>query len=450
MVKLTVLFLVALLGISNAYGATAYVKKGIELNVRSGPGKSYPVVTKLQGNEAVEVVSLDSKASGWIEINTQDGNRGYVSMLYLTGDYEQAFSNERTIAKSRRSAPTNIEFLNNLFALEWIAILILASVLALEFVIIHAVRKYDDDFDKPLLHYLIFFIGATVTVPICLMAVQLQKYNVGLMPRIIYFLLLLSACVITMHGGWGIRRCGMIDGERHRNANRHIGQFLMFMMWLLIMRSVWDSVISPIIDMSGSFTDQNYGIVGFIVALIIMAVIMGSVLFVFLYVITPRLLHIIGNNAITFTTLVLWWAMNMIGYNWIDVNFDNVGWIAALFVSGMTSLGVLSIVMNSFSESRCPMCHFFEGYQSNMVDHGISSRTTKSWESMNEMSITPEHSGAAVSEAKRLISKVEYTHSWTTEHTCRRCGCVWTLTHSESAGSHSSEMQRKWKETWVQ
>ncbi|MGE5417634.1 MAG: SH3 domain-containing protein [Acidobacteriota bacterium] len=54
-----------------------YTKPGIpKANVRSGPGTSYPIVTKLNPGEAAQYVS---ERSGWYCIKTKGGKAGWVS-----------------------------------------------------------------------------------------------------------------------------------------------------------------------------------------------------------------------------------------------------------------------------------------------------------------------------------------------------------------------------------
>ena len=61
--------------------ATSYVKvsKGEFLNVRSGPGTSYPIVAKLTRGQSVTVVAR----SNGIWYKTQDGY--FISETYLSG-----------------------------------------------------------------------------------------------------------------------------------------------------------------------------------------------------------------------------------------------------------------------------------------------------------------------------------------------------------------------------
>jgi uncharacterized protein YgiM (DUF1202 family) len=52
-----------------------------ELNIRSGAGKNYAVVTKAGKNEKVTIIS---KQGNWTEIETENGEKGYVASEYLS------------------------------------------------------------------------------------------------------------------------------------------------------------------------------------------------------------------------------------------------------------------------------------------------------------------------------------------------------------------------------
>ena len=59
---------------------TKYVNAN-ELNIRSGAGKDFEVVTKATKNEKVNVISENGN---WTEIETENGTKGFVSSKYLS------------------------------------------------------------------------------------------------------------------------------------------------------------------------------------------------------------------------------------------------------------------------------------------------------------------------------------------------------------------------------
>ena len=60
-----------------------YVGDITELNLRSGKGVTYPVITTLTAGDAVLVTST---AGDWTKIRTADGTEGWVASRYLTGE----------------------------------------------------------------------------------------------------------------------------------------------------------------------------------------------------------------------------------------------------------------------------------------------------------------------------------------------------------------------------
>lgn len=57
------------------------VVQGTSLNVRSGPGPDYYIVTTVSGGTEMEC--LDDEEGSWIHVRTPDGKEGYVSKTYV-------------------------------------------------------------------------------------------------------------------------------------------------------------------------------------------------------------------------------------------------------------------------------------------------------------------------------------------------------------------------------
>ena len=92
------------------------------------------------------------------------------------------------------------------------------------------------------------------------------------------------------------------------------------------------------------------------------------------------------------------------------------------------------------------MCHNCNADQTKLTDEGVSYSTHTSWENMSDSNIRTRHSGASVSDARRLVRTTVGTHNWTTEHTCPNCGCKWDISHSEEVSRNSRELERRWTE----
>jgi len=65
----------------------ATVVKANRVNVRSGPGKDFPVMSQMARGTAVTTIS-DPLADGWTRVRLADGRTGYVASPYLNGRRE--------------------------------------------------------------------------------------------------------------------------------------------------------------------------------------------------------------------------------------------------------------------------------------------------------------------------------------------------------------------------
>lgn len=74
-----------------ATGQTATVVNANYLNVRSGPGVSYNVVTVIARGTVVELVGFRNASATWVKVRLANGVQGWVNASYLQSSYP--FSN---------------------------------------------------------------------------------------------------------------------------------------------------------------------------------------------------------------------------------------------------------------------------------------------------------------------------------------------------------------------
>ena len=80
------------------------------LNVRSGAGTSYSVITKLSKGTVVDV--LESASNGWKKIKTSGGTTGWVSRDYLTTGSAGNSSTDNSTSQTSYKATVNTDSLN--------------------------------------------------------------------------------------------------------------------------------------------------------------------------------------------------------------------------------------------------------------------------------------------------------------------------------------------------
>ena len=80
------------------------------LNVRSGAGTSYSVITKLPKGTVVDV--LESASNGWKKIKTSGGTTGWVSGEYLTTGSAGNSSTNNSTSQTSYKATVNTDSLN--------------------------------------------------------------------------------------------------------------------------------------------------------------------------------------------------------------------------------------------------------------------------------------------------------------------------------------------------
>ena len=80
------------------------------LNVRSGAGTSYSVITKLSKGTVVDVI--ESASNGWKKVKTSNGTTGWVSGSYLTTGVVEYTSTDNSTSQTSYKATVNTDSLN--------------------------------------------------------------------------------------------------------------------------------------------------------------------------------------------------------------------------------------------------------------------------------------------------------------------------------------------------
>lgn len=444
-----------------------YATPSTDLNMRQGPGKNNPLVERILEGSTVKIVNLDTYDQGWVYVESEAGNTGYVARKYLMGDYVEQFNarelepviTEETYEEDADGISINqssilapflnslARMCNNLMSLGWWGFVIVAVALALVAGIVYYIRSYDGYFETPWIHYVLYFL--TILPAWGLFGIVLMyKYHPVFQEKILLFLFALVPAILAVHAGWGVRECGMYYGKYHKNANRRVGQLLQFPVWIMITLMFWYTFLLPLIELSEDFSYNGGGFWRFVLGLIIVGAIIAAVLLAWTLFFVRKFFKTAGNWPVSIMTVVLWWALVRIAFNWAYANFNGFGYLLMLFFGGMVLIGIIGGVLSELHSSRCPMCHNCDAEQTNLTDEGVSYSTSTGWESMGSSNIRARHSGAEVSNAQRLVKTTVATHNWTTEHTCPVCGYKWDIDHSEEVGRKTEELKRSWTEKY--
>ena len=80
-IAFAVVLLLVLSVLAGQAAAETAVVTGKGVNVRSGPGANYDIVTTVTGGTEMEC--LDDGEGSWLHVRTPDGKEGYVSKGYV-------------------------------------------------------------------------------------------------------------------------------------------------------------------------------------------------------------------------------------------------------------------------------------------------------------------------------------------------------------------------------
>lgn len=458
---------VALITSTNSLASTqdvyATVSSNKPLNLREGPSTNSSVIESLAGGSSVKVIDIETYNNGWVHILTPSGKTGYVSAYYLTGDYVESFNSpvpessnfQNLIEKILYKCSNFINSVENyceyifrkILNYGYISLVILTLCIALSSLLIYCVRRLDSSFEIPWIHYVLYIIALLPMWGVFSISLM-HEGSLSALSNILLLMMSMVVAIIIIHGGWGIRQCGMYNGKQYKNANRYIGQFLLFPIWIMLTIIFWNAALNPLIEWLTPVIYHDGGFWRFTLGLAIGTIIAYIILSFWSFILVPLVFKPAGNYSIYIMTIVLWWALVKIGYNWAYANFNGFTYFLILVFGAISFYLTISVILGLIRESRCPMCHSCFAKQTNLTDQGVSKRVSTNWESMSDGSINPHHSGSEISNARKLVRRITATHNWNTEHTCMNCGYKWNIQHSQEVGQRSQVLERRWDETY--
>jgi hypothetical protein len=339
------------------------------------------------------------------------------------------------------------QFAFAIFDLGWLSLPVSILLLLLSAGIIYGMRRLDKNYSYPWLYYILYFITMISTWGLFGMSLS-SKASMTRYECILSFFIMLSSAALTIFAGWGVRECGMEDGKYHKNFNRIIGQILQFPVWMFVSIVFYCAFLDPIVDWSDTFVDHDGGFWRFILGLIIGVAIVAAVLCVWVVYVMPYVLKTAGKWPIRIMTIILWWAMVLIGFNWAYANYDGLSYVILLVVGGISFFICFAIAWYEIGTGRCTMCHSCDSREEKRIDHGLTTSTGTHWTSASEFDIQRKHTGSKVSDVEKLVRTTTTRHHWTSIRVCSNCGKRWKINLSKEVDSKSEDLEYKWKERY--
>ena len=326
-------------------------------------------------------------------------------------------------------------------------LLIAAALFGLSVYLVKFIRKYDRDFTKPWIHYLMFllaFLLLLVAGPVGMfLSLSSDTFMNLFMNSTLELLTVLTPGIIAINAGWGIRMCGMQD-YRHKNVNMKVGDILLAIAWCLVVWNVLSAIVAPITSTIEKHFDFDwYNVLAIVVIYFAMR---GFMTYVWGNFLLPKYFRKAGNG----TARVITWALCVFfayaAYS-MTAHFDKAAGILFMVIYGVcTLLYIGKLVDKTINTQRCKMCRNCNAEQTNYFDDGTHVEVSSSKKWISDSSITPRHRGARVSGAYKETDSAWIVHRWRTEHTCPECGRKWEIKHKKYLKSLGSSTTKHWKE----
>lgn len=447
-------FAISVTSIAKTQEVYATINSSSSLNLREGPSANHPVIGKLAPESTVTVLNIDEYDDGWVFVMNSSGEKGYVSTKYLRGNYLEKFSSkDENISWFEKISLFFVRFFELIFraiaSLGWFAFFVFAIFLALSSGIIHVISRRDSNYSDCRIYYILYFASILPTMWLLIMSAT----NRSTMTRyecILSFMFFMVFALLSIFGGWGIRESGMIDGKYHKNANRYVGQILQFPAWFFVSLMFYITFLDPIVDWSATALNHDGGFWSFFLGIAIGFAILAGVLLVWVEYVVPYVLKTAGIWPITMMTVILWFAMAKIAYNWAYANYDGLVFCLLFFFGGCYFFMLLIIACVILHQTRCPMCHNCNPVEDDRVDHGVRTEESTGWTNIlnTDENIKRKHASAEVINAQKRVRTTTVYHDWTSIQMCPNCGKRWSIKHKDILNSESEDLEYKWTERY--
>lgn len=461
------------------------------VNLRTGPGTNYQIVTGLQ--PGMELTVINNASDEWMEVSTDDGMKGYVSSKYvkaitkeIVSDdivYDDIASNdivkgnevteeESSLMSDSEDSPlvsdapahryggdsffaSYMNFMTSAGGYFFTLILFIAEICAVLF--LH--KKYDYVFWctgtlVPAGTALIAItISAVLTVFQILAIFSVRNYSSAMDPY--FILMLLSTGYVMADTPWRLRMSGLLthcrslgkEGDSRVNKATMLGNV------------TWTILLIPVailyLQYAGCgphkiFAGNTHSFWSMVWAMVLFGA--GGWLFcgiIWPKVIVKYLLTSLNSVLLCILNIILVFGIVKYEYYSCDASFTGLTFLVSLFLLVMSACFYVGPMFTTINERRCSNCHSFDGEYSHTTDLGSTVYTSKGWRNCGTSGISPRHSDAVISDSQELVSTTKLTKKWKTHHTCAYCDHKWELENQSTEVIDSHVEKRSWKETYL-
>ncbi len=443
------------------------------VNLRTGPGTDYEIVTGLLTTDTLTILSDTSVEEEWFYVETLKGKNGYVSAKYISiigevasFDYPKAVQNAETapIAGERSddnpgpgSGAAKSTFLTaypTFIMSPGPGTLIMLVLFVVSIVLcIWLSRWYNYTIKPGSRRNFSVAIGYTVVAlsmifTIFEIAGIFSIRDVASTWDIVFAMMILSTGLPMAIIPWYIRLSGRYSLYDHSKSDRVVwGERIGFIGWVILLMPLCIFYIQGASYLDLSIGDDSFG--GMLINLGIYAV-AGFVFckYIWCYIIVKYLFKSMSSAILWLLNAVLVVGIGRYVYEVFYDSYNGLNFIVAAWAWFIITCYLFTVPITTVNEKRCANCHNFSGQQTGSTDLGSTYSSSTKWEDAGTSDISRRHAGSDISNSRRKVRVTTRTDKWRTHHHCPYCSKEWDIDHSESREVGRETLERRWTESY--
>ncbi len=443
------------------------------VNLRTGPGTDYDIVTGLLTTDTLTILSDTSVEEEWFYVETLRGKNGYVSAKYINIIEESASYNGTKAIQNAEATPILDERSNNNFD---------SGAGTTKSTLLTAYPSFIMTSGAGSITLFILFV---ISLVLCFWLSRWYNYTIKpgsrgkFSPAIGYTVVALSmiftifeiAGIFSIRNGasqwdttfammilstslpmavipWYIRLSGRYSLRDHSESDRVVwGERIGFIGWSILLVPLCIFYIQGASNLDLSTGDGSFG--GMLINLAIYAV-SGFVFckYIWCYIIVKYLFKSMNSVILGILNVVLVVGIGRYTYEMFYDSYNGLTFIVAAWAWFIITCYLITVPITTVNEKRCANCHNFSGQQTGSTDLGSTYSSSTKWEDAGTSDISRRHAGSEISNSRRKVRVTTRTDKWRTHHQCPYCSKEWDLDHSESREVGRETLERSWTETY--